>query len=127
MTNDEEDRMSDTTDSTSAPQPDAGPESAFDCGSPQCWTLERFVRDSAQRGCRINHQGGGTCIDRQDSARAAAQHETQPEHGPRWGSDGDTGQHRDRVAAGDGLCVGCRAQRALAGEYFEPSPGKWYA
>lgn len=119
--------MSDTADSASSPQPDDAPESAFDCGSPQCWTLERFVRDSAQRGCRINHQGGGTCIDHQDSARAHAQHGIQPERGPGWGSDGDTGEFRDRVAAGHGLCIGCRAQRALAGEYFEPSPEKWCA
>lgn len=89
--------------------------------SPQIAHAVQFVRDAAERGCRINHSGGGTCRDRLESARAAQRDGTQPQRGPRWGSEGETGAYRDRVAAGEGLCRGCRAGLVLDGEYLPPN------
>jgi hypothetical protein len=86
--------------------------------------VEQFARDVASEGCRINYAAssfppGSTCITQQDSARAA-QEGAQPMDGPRWGSEDAAAIWRDRVAAGELLCLGCRAVRARDGVYYPP-------
>jgi hypothetical protein len=86
----------------------------------QAEKLEHFVMDVAERGCRVIHSGypkGWSCIDVQDDALAAQRGESSR---TRWSSEGSMGAWRDRVAAGERLCRGCRARRVLEGNYYLP-------
>lgn len=93
----------------------------------QAERLEHFAQDIAERGCRIihgNRSRSWTCINEQDDALAAQRGEHASAN---WGSEGSTGAFRDRVAAGETLCRGCRAVRVLEGVYVPPHPDNGHA